>query len=660
MNGILDHFPYKYLDARVEIRVKEARDGEYALVRASAESVFVARARRGLSVARAVLHEVVPNAGGAAAGAAGTAFSAVWFNRPYTKKNLIPHTEYLFFGKAEIQKNGKLQLLNPLFEKADNLKRLGKILPLYRKFESGGTVLPAYKAQSILQKALKENASDSSLYREIHCPTSVEGAAAARRTLQTRELSVKLAVYSILRERNAGLKRRTVYGATNGQIADFLKSFPFTLTGDQMNAIREIARDLRGPAVMNRLLEGDVGSGKTAVAFTALYMAAASGHQAVFMAPTEILARQHYQNALKVFSNMPFNIALLTGSMKKAERETAYFNIRYGNCAVVIGTHSVFSAGVEFRDLALAVTDEQHRFGVAQRGAIEKKGALPDVLALSATPIPRTLSLALYGDLQLSRLHAARVARDVMTSYVGAEKVSAMYGFIAGRLAQNERAYFICPRVEGDEDGESGGEDFGGGSEGKPLTGVKTLSAALRETPPAAFGIGTLHGRMKEAEKNKVLSSFAAGEIRCLVSTTVVEVGIDVSEATVMVICDADRFGLSQLHQLRGRVGRKGQKAWCFLLSGGDLDEPAVNRLNVLKTTDDGFKLAEYDYEQRGAGEFLGLKQHGRADLPVSADMIRDARELADALLRDEKTRSDLERAADLAGDGDLGEVTFN
>ena len=666
MNAILYHFPYKYLDASREIRARDAKNEEYALIRASASApVSGSYIRRGLHVSRAALREALDRED------AGQ-FSSIWFNRAYVKRNLIPHTEYLFFGRAERLKNGGMRLINPLFERTDDLKRLGKILPLYRKFDTGERIIKAANVPSIIQKAIIKNAFDNSIpsdilkryglqeiheaLNEIHRPQTMESAQSAVRSLQTAELSLKLAVYMILRERESGLKRNVIYNVSDADISEFIKNFPFTLTDDQFTSINEIAADLRGGNIMNRLLEGDVGSGKTAVAACALFMAAASGHQSVFMAPTEVLARQHYRNLSKVFLKTPFRIILLTGSLTKDERDTAYFNILHGEYKIIIGTHAVFSEGLQFADLALIVTDEQHRFGVAQRGALEKKGLSPDVLALSATPIPRTLSLALYGDLKLSRLHSARVRRDVQTAYVPAEKTRAMFGFTAERLSQNERAYFICPRVEEAEDADGEG---GAQCATDVLTDVKTLEKILKASPLAPFGVGVLHGRMKEAEKTKTLEAFAEGNIKALIATTVVEVGIDVPDATVMAIYNADRFGLSQLHQLRGRVGRNGQKAWCFLLSGGNLAETALNRLNVLKSTDDGFKLAEYDYEQRGAGEFLGIRQHGRADFPISADMVRAARDIALELLRDSRTRPALDKAAETA-DGELGEIVFN
>ena len=407
---------------------------------------------------------------------------------------------------------------------------------------------------------------------------------------------------------------------TEGVLPRFLKLLPFAPTGAQMRAMREISREMSNGRQMNRLLQGDVGSGKTAVALFAMYAAAESGFQSVLMAPTEILAQQHFAAAQSIFGA---RACLLLGGMKKKERDAAYAAIRSGEALAVIGTHALLPEGVSFHNLGAVIADEQHRFGVRQRAAIGAKGESPHTLIMSATPIPRTLSLILYGDLDVSVLDELPPGRKpVTTRCVPKAKRKAMYAFVERQVHAGRQAYVVCPLVEQSESLEG-------------VMSVNELFAELEKT--LHVRVGLLHGKMAAAKKEETARAFRAGEIDVLVSTTVIEVGVDVKNATVMVIENADRFGLAQLHQLRGRVGRGSEESFCFLLSEAG-SEAAHERLMTLTETNDGFAIAEKDLMMRGPGEFLGQRQHGLSELAaakLAGDMtaLNNARAAADALV---------------------------
>ncbi len=534
--------------------------------------------------------------------------ACVWYNQPWMEKNLKDGQDVLFYGRVE-ERKGKRQLLNP------SLEETPAILPIYRPLEG----IPGKVMRSLMELALSqvEDTCPETLpgslrmryglceknyaIRQAHFPGSIEALKTARRRLSFEQLLLYQAALGILRDRkNLGI----IIPAFKKEAEAFWQSLPFAPTNAQRRVLTEIMEDLKAPHPMARLVQGDVGSGKTALAFGALYLAVCHGFQGALMAPTEILARQHYISAQQVLQPLGISCGLLLGGMKAAERRQALHAIRDGNWQVVIGTHALISESVAYKRLGLAITDEQHRFGVRQRSALARKaeegmGELPpNVLVMSATPIPRTLALILYGDLDVSVVDELPPGRTpVTTRIVPEEKREAMYGFIKSEVSKGRQAYIVCPLVE----------------ESEALADVKAAQshyAELISGPLRGLRVGLTYGKQPPVEKAEVLAAFSAGELQVLVATTVIEVGVNVPNATIMVIEDAQRYGLSQLHQLRGRVGRGGGESWCFLLA------EANERLKTLTATNDGFEIAKKDLQLRGPGEFFGTRQHGAPALP--------------------------------------------
>ena len=417
-------------------------------------------------------------------------------------------------------------------------------------------------------------------------------------------------------------------------MVDFNARFPFTITASQLAAVREIYDNLHSPSQINRLLQGDVGSGKTAVALTGMFMAVKTGYQTAMLAPTEVLARQNFALIQRYFPE--YNCALLVGSTPAAEKRAIKASLKKGGIDIVCGTHAVIQKDVIFKNLAFVVCDEQQRFGVAQRASLSDKGDGCDVLIMSATPIPRTLSLIFYGDLDITTIKDKPASRqEISTSIIPASKYEDMLRYIAEQARAGRQSYFVCPKIEGDDEGT-----------------VMSVTELYEELKGKMRGVrlALLHGKMKEAEKNAVMAAFKAHEYNCLVSTTVIEVGVDVPNATVMVIYNAERFGLSQLHQLRGRVGRGAEKSYCFLLMGSDTPQ-ARERLSVIKNNSDGFKIAEADLELRGGGDFMGTRQSGRVlteikNLKFPASVIFTAKAISDEVFSGGYEISALRRAA--------------
>ncbi len=445
-------------------------------------------------------------------------------------------------------------------------------------------------------------------------------------------------------DKNEARSRR--YCVSERDIFEFEKRFSFEFTAGQQSAVRTIYENLTSPFRMNRLLQGDVGSGKTAVALTGIFMAVKSGFQAAYLSPTEVLAAQNYRLLQKLFSE--YRIGYLAGGSSAKEKREIKAALAAGEIDILCGTHAVLQADVSFSSLAFCVCDEQHRFGVAQRNILSEKGESVDILVMSATPIPRTLSLIFYGDLDITVIpDKPKERQEISTSIIPAYKYDDMLAYIRSRTKAGGQAYFVCAKIDDDEG---------------QVTSVTELFEELRgRLPDVRFAL--LHGRMKEKEKSEVMSAFRRKEYDCLVSTTVIEVGVDVPDATVMVIYNAERFGLSQLHQLRGRVGRGSEKSYCFLLVGSE-SETALERLNVLKTTTDGFKLAEKDLELRGSGDFLGTRQSGKflneiKNLKYSSEVIFTAKRLSDEAF-DRRLNAEEIRSAAMKKYESLKDVVLN
>ena len=558
----------------------------------------------------------------------GRFFNVYWFNQPYVAQKLRVGADYLFYGRIR-RGFGGVTVTNPTFEEVENNVRLKGIIPVYRLKgsltqkcvrDAVRSVIPKIVGDSAIPYVLQKKYALSDLtsaYVAAHNPKDKESLATACERIAVEEYFSLISAFKFVKGDRSQV-RVNQYSCKAEDLREFVSRFGFDFTAGQKKAVNEIFSDMTSPRSMNRLLQGDVGSGKTAVALCAIYIAVKSGYQAVMLAPTEILAEQNYNICKRLFPE--YAVEFLSGSVKGAEKTRIKKSLKSGETKILVGTHAVLTADVEFYNLSACVCDEQHRFGVEQRSALVAKGIIPDVLVMSATPIPRTLSLIFYGDLDITEIPDKPADRKpVQTNLVPESKYEGMLGFIANTVAAGRQAFCVCPKIDGDEEGTL-----------MSVTDVyEELTAKLK-----GVRVGLLHGRMKDDEKNKIMLDFKERRIDLLVSTTVIEVGIDVPNATVMVIYDAERFGLSQLHQLRGRVGRGDEKSYCFLFSGSG-EERAIERLKVLCSSNDGFKIAEKDFEMRGGGDFMGTRQSGRAagdigGLPYSAAAIFLAKRISD------------------------------
>ena len=544
-----------------------------------------------------------------------------WFNNPYATQKLQLGQEYYFQG---IVTGGMLrrQMVNPQVRTAEQIKASpfeavypqtegltsNAIAKCVRQLLPHAELLPDPLPPEMLAKYRLLSKADA--VRAIHCPATEEQAYAARRRLIYEELLVLQLGIGRMKNRGAAATGAPM------QLADpslFWASLPFSPTGAQRRAVSEILADMAGETSMNRLLQGDVGSGKTLVAAAAIWACIRAGYQAALLAPTEILAAQHAEGLNRMLAPFGMRVALLTGGMKAAARRTTLAAIRNDEADLVVGTHAILSEGVEFARLGLAVIDEQHRFGVRQRGMLAEKAANPHLLVMSATPIPRTLGLLIYGDLDISILDELPPGRTpVKTRCITGKKRRDLYHFLDQEIGRGRQVYLVCPAIEDTPDGG--------------LNAVKSYYEDIAKALLPERRVGLMHGKLKPKEKAAVMEDFKAGRLDALVSTTVIEVGVDVPNASVMVIENAERYGLSALHQLRGRVGRGAAESWCFLVSDNQ-SENVQKRLKFLCSTTDGFAVAQYDLETRGPGDFFGSRQHGLPTLQI-ADLMNDTRTL--------------------------------
>ena len=617
LKDLISYFPRDYDDRRTFKKIRDLEDGESACVEAMvAAPPTLNRIRAGLELVKL---RAVDETG---------TLDITFFNQTYRKDGFQAGETYTFFGKAEVA-GRRRAMANPVAEQEGGRLLTGRIMPVYP--------LTAGISQTMLVKAMEQGlAACRSLlpdplpdevrrehglcrigyaYEQIHFPASEEELSIARRRLVFEELFLLAIGLRRLRGRRDQLTCAP-WGDTD--LTAFLEQLPFRLTGAQGRAIEDIRADLASGRPMNRLVQGDVGSGKTMVAAAAMACAAANGKQAALMAPTEILAEQHYKGLAPLLEKLGIRTALLTGAVKAKERRSILASLESGEVQAVIGTHALISADVAYRDLGLVVTDEQHRFGVGQRSALAAKGERPHLLVMSATPIPRTLALMIYGDLDVSVIDELPPGRqEIDTFAVPGSYRQRIYRFLEKLIAEGRQAYMICSMVE---ENDQIPDDRKAAAE---------YAKMLQETVFPHLKVACVHGRMKPKEKDRVMAAFAAGETHILVSTTVVEVGVDVPNAAVMVIEDADRFGLSQLHQLRGRVGRGQHKSYCILISDNRNEETRA-RLKVMTQTGDGFKIAEEDLKLRGPGDFFGRRQHGLPALKI-ADLTCDMRLLKEA-----------------------------
>lgn len=544
--------------------------------------------------------------------------SLIFFNNPYAPQKLEVGREYLFYGKVGGGFTGR-EMVAPQFLPPDAETTLSAVYPQTAGLSSRVIAIAVAHALQAVEAVPEPLPAEllvkfrlpgkAQALRMIHRPASQLEVDEARRRLIFEELFCLQLGLLALRGREV---QQTGAPMEKADLAAFFACLPFVPTHAQNRAIEEILADMQSCAPMNRLLQGDVGSGKTLVAAAAAALAAANGYQSVLMAPTEILASQHGETLDKLLSPLGLRTALLTGSVKGKSRTGALSAIAAGDANVIVGTHAVLSSPVEFFNLGLAITDEQHRFGVRQRGLLAQKANHPHLLVMSATPIPRTLALLMFGDLDVSLLDEMPPGRQPVKTYVvKKEKRRDMYSFLAAEVEKGRQVYIVCPLIE---EGESDLQ-----------AAVAYAEEIARPLLPKAR-VGLMHGKLKAAEKTEVMRAFKAGELDVMVSTTVIEVGVDVPNASVMVIEDAERYGLSALHQLRGRVGRGGAESFCFLVSG-HMGQAARERLMFLAKTSDGFAVAKYDLETRGPGDFFGSRQHGLPTLQL-ANLATDTRVL--------------------------------
>lgn len=606
VDDLIRHYPRKYLDYGNTVSVKDAPPDTPVFIKATMITpVKESMIRKGLTLYKCNFSD------------GETVIRVTIFNNKYLAKALRTFDDYILYGKVE-KTFTSASMSSPQIERADKAE-VHPVYPTTEKLSVKAISNSVRNALSLVGK-IPETLSDDILKkydlvsldfatRQIHFPTDEKNIEPARHRLIFDELlTLQLGLLK--------LKEKDVKGNSCKIKKDFTNEFysllPFTPTGAQKRAVADCIEDMQSDRMMNRLIQGDVGSGKTAVAGAVIYTVIKNGAQAALMAPTEILATQHFESFKKLFASTDVRVALLTGSVKAGEKKEIKRALCNGEIDLIVGTHALIQNDVEFENLGLVCTDEQHRFGVQQRANLAMKGDNPHLMVMSATPIPRTLGLIIYGDLDISLLDELPPGRqEIRTDVVTSAYHKRIYKFIRDAVDRGEQAYIVCSLVD---EGES------------DLISAKEYADNLAKNEFVGYSVGLLHGKMKPAEKDKVMQSFAEGETQILVSTTVVEVGVDVPNATVMLIENADRFGLSQLHQLRGRVGRGKNKSYCILVSDNKSDS-SRERLQVMKHTSNGFDIADYDLKSRGPGDFFGKRQHGLPDLKI-ADMLEDTETL--------------------------------
>lgn len=615
LGDIIHYFPRDYEDRSVFKPILEASDGEPITVRVRfVTGITETRPRRNLSIQKAMVTD------------GASLMNVTWFNQGYVKQNIDISREYVFFGTVR-RVGSRVEIHNPVFEEADQSGNLtGRIVPVY-PLTKGIT-------QNILRKILRnalDAASDKIVdilptgfrhkyrlaeavfsYEQIHFPTSMENMEMARSRLVFEELLLLQLGLSSIKGTNSG---QSGIRFSPVDISPLLNALPFKLTPAQERVFEEIRADMESERRMNRLIQGDVGSGKTILAVLAMYIAASSGYQSAFMVPTEILAEQHYRTIAPLFEKFDIKVGLLTGGLKKKEKEAIKKEAEEERLDVIIGTHAVLEDSTMFGNLGLVITDEQHRFGVRQRARLSQKGENPDLLVMTATPIPRTLALVLYGDLDVSIVDSLPPGRKPIKTYVVDESMrDRIYQFIRKNIAEGRQAYIVCPLVEESDELE--------------VESATGLVEKIRGDALKGLRVGLIHGRMKSAEKDDIMRRFSRGELDVLVSTTVIEVGVNVPNANIMVIENAERFGLAQLHQLRGRVGRGSHQSYCILFNQGK-SEISRQRMEIMAKSNDGFVIAEKDLELRGPGDVFGVRQHGLPEFRI-ANLYRDMDVLKD------------------------------
>jgi ATP-dependent DNA helicase RecG len=624
IGDLLEYYPRRYEDRSQLKTINNLIDGQVETFKGKTMNCLESKPRRGLHIIKITVSDLT-----------GTA-QLVWFNQPHIKKMYKPGVDLLITGK--VKRIYQVEVQNPEIEIIQDIEKLenGSIIPVYASNDS----ISQRFLRSIIRQLLNDcNAISEILppviiehlslldrklaFENIHFPESMVMLKKARKRLVFEELYLLQCGLLYIKKQNRSNSIGLKHGPDGKLVERVKEQLPFTLTDDQQKVLSEVTMDMEDVKPMQRLLQGDVGSGKTVIAALALAKTVENGYQGAMMVPTEILAEQHYNTLSNLFFPLGIRIRILTGKLPRRAREQVLEEIKYGSVDVVIGTHALIQDTVEFQYLGLVVTDEQHRFGVRQRAKLQEKGNMPDVLVMTATPIPRTMALTVYGDIDVSTIKQLPPGRKIIKTYVrGSDRRQLVYDFIKKEVKAGRQAYVVCPLVEE--------------SEKVNAQSAVELYDELLQTELESISCGLVHGKMKSAEKEMVMDGFYRNEIKVLVATTVIEVGVNVPNATVMIIENAERFGLAQLHQLRGRIGRGGHQSYCILLSDNKNPETR-ERLTIMTKTNDGFVLAEEDLKIRGPGQFFGTKQHGLPDLKI-ADIINDMDVFFEARQAAEKT----------------------